>query len=260
MLSKYIVTGREPIFESSVRNSVPKLVRASEAQPGGQPDLRETPRRPVTSTLGNMKIAEHIKLSLDAADRKELDQALLFVCLAVDGTSKKTYPFVSKVGERFRKFINDNLDIIELMFGGLNLQETVFPFPDAKGKIGINFADIIYEKFRCNLAHGDELPSGYGISVQIAEHHQQFVMDIANQSMTLPQSAIYALGLACVLAPVNADQKIGSNLYHYRDTISAYVIDRWWGKADCARQIMDFEAQVRVKMDFAIVWPATPKR
>jgi hypothetical protein len=203
-----------------------------------------------------MKISEHIKRSLEAADRKELDQALLLVCIAIDGTAKKTYPTISKVGERFRKFINDNLDIIELMFGGLNLQETVFPFKDAKGKVGINFADVIYEKFRCNLAHGEELPDGFGVSVQIAEGHQQFLISTENQSMTLPQSAIYALGLACVLAPANAEQKIGSNLYYYRDPINSYVVDRWWGKVDCARKIMDFDSQVRVHMDFKNVWPS----
>ncbi|AMP70790.1 hypothetical protein PP715_13950 [Ralstonia solanacearum] len=202
-----------------------------------------------------MKISDHIKHSLDACDRKELDQAMLFACLAVDGTSKKMYSDIHRVGERFRKFINENLDIIELMFGGLNLKETIFPFRDAKGKIGIGFADIVYEKFRCSYAHGEELPDGFGVSVQIAEGHQQFLVDIQKQSMTLPQSVIYALGLACVLAPANADQKIGSNLYRYRDPINEYVVDRWWGKAEYARKIMDFEAQIRVKMDFTNVWP-----
>lgn len=204
-----------------------------------------------------MKISDHIKHSLDASDRKELDQAMLFACLAVDGTSKKMYPGMPKVGERFRNFIAENIDIIELMFGGLNLKETVFPFKDTKGMIGIGFADIVYEKFRCSLAHGDELPDGFGISVQIAAGHQQFVIDIQEQSMTLPQSAIYALGLACVLAPANADQKIGSNLYHYQDPINTYVVDRWWGKVECARKIMDFETQIRVKMDFSNVWPTS---
>lgn len=201
-----------------------------------------------------MKIAEHIKQSIDACDTKEMDKAMLFVCIAVDGTAKRAYPGM-KVGERFRRFINENIDIVELLFGGLSLKETVFPFRDAKGKIGIQFADIVYEKFRCNLAHGDELPDGYAVTVQIADFHQQFLIDVANQSMTLPQSAIYALGLACVLAPVNKDQKIGNTAYHYRDTINTYVVDRWWGKAGCARQIMDFDAQVRVKMDFSTVWP-----
>lgn len=203
-----------------------------------------------------MKIADHIKYSLDACDSRELDKAMLFACLAVDGTAKKMYPKSEKVGKRFRKFIVDHLDIIELMFGGLNLRETVFPFKDDKGNIGVKFEDIIYEKFRCSLAHGNELPDGYGITVKVANGIQQFMIDIRGQSMTLPESAVYALGLPCVLAPVNADQKIGSNLYHYRDPVNHYVVDRWWGKIECARTIMDFEKQVKVKMDFSNVWPS----
>jgi hypothetical protein len=197
-----------------------------------------------------MKISDHIKYSLDACDSRELDKAMLFACLAVDGTAKRMYPDIQKVGERFRKFIIEHLDIIELMFGGLNLKETVFPFKSNKGSIGVKFEDIVYEKFRCSLAHGDELPDGYGITVKVADGIQQFRIDIDGQSMTLPESAIYAIGLPCVLAPVNADQTIGSNLYHYRDPINFYVIDRWWGKVECARKIMDFENQIRVTMDF----------
>ncbi|MHB9117830.1 MAG: hypothetical protein ACYC2R_06120 [Burkholderiales bacterium] len=181
---------------------------------------------------------------------------MLFACLAVDGTAKKMYPHIELVGKRFRQFILDHLDIIELMHGGLNLQETVFPFKDNKGTVGVKFEDIIYEKIRCNLAHGNELPDGYGVTIKVADGIQQFMIDIKNQSMTFPESAIYALGLPCVLAPVNADQKIGSNLYHYRDPINHYVVDRWWGKVECARRIMDFENQVRVKMDFSNVWPS----
>lgn len=203
-----------------------------------------------------MKIADHIRYSLEACDSRELDKAMLFACLAVDGTAKKMYPQIDKVGERFRKFIIEHLDIIELMHGGLNLQETVFPFKDSKGNVGIKFEDIVYEKFRCNLAHGNELPDGYGVTIKVQDGIQQFMIDIENQSMTLPESAIYALGLPCVLAPVNADQRIGSNSYHYRDLINHYVVDRWWGNVECARKIMDFENQVKVKMDFSNVWPS----
>ncbi len=197
-----------------------------------------------------MKIADHIKYSLDACDSGDLEKAMLFACLAVDGTAKRMFPHIEWVGQRFRQFVVEHLDIIELMHGGVNLKETVFPFKDNKGNVGIKFEDIVYEKFRCNLAHGNELPDGYGVTVKVASGVQRFKIEINGQSMTLPESAIYALGLPCVLAPVNVDQKIGSNLYHYRDSINHYVVDRWWGKAECARQIMDFENQVRVKMAF----------
>ena len=202
-----------------------------------------------------MKIADHIRHSLEACDSRDLDKAMLFACLAVDGTAKKMYPQINKLGERFRKFIVEHLDIMELMHGGLNLQETVFPFKDRKGNVGVKFEDIVYEKFRCSLAHGNELPDGYGVTVKVQDGIQQFMIDTENQSMTLPESAIYALGLPCVLAPVNADQRIGSNSYHYRDPINHYVVDRWWGNVECARRIMDFESQVKVKMDFSNVWP-----
>jgi hypothetical protein len=204
-----------------------------------------------------MKIADHIRHSLEACDSRDLEKAMLFACLAVDGTAKKMYPQIDKAGERFRKFIVEHLDIIELMHGGLNLQETVFPLKDSKGNVGVKFEDIVYEKFRCNLAHGNELPDGYGVTFKVQEGLQQFMIDIENQSMTLPESAIYALGLLCVLAPANADQKIGSNCYHYRDPINQYIVDRWWGNIECARRIMDIENQVRVKMDFSNVWPST---
>ena len=119
----------------------------------------------------------------------------------------------------------------------------------------MTFAEIVYEKYRCNLAHGEELPDGFGLSIQIAAGCQQFYIDIANNAMTLPQSVIYALGIICVLAPVNADQKIGSYAYWYSDPINTYIIDRWWGKVDCAKKIMDFNGQVKVKLDFSNVYP-----
>jgi hypothetical protein len=106
-----------------------------------------------------MKISEHIKSSLDACESRELEKAMLFACLAVDGTAKKMYPQIKNVGERFKKFLVEYIEIIELMHGGMDLQETIFPFKNNKGDIGIKFEDIIYEKFRCNLAHGNDCPT-----------------------------------------------------------------------------------------------------
>jgi hypothetical protein len=202
-----------------------------------------------------MKISEHIKSLIDASESKDFEKAMLFVCLAVDGTSVKMYPDVKGVGRRIRKFIQDYMDIIELMFGGINLKETNFPFVNNKGNIGVKFEDIIYEKFRCNLAHGKELPSGYGLNSKISEGIHQIQIDIEKQFIIFPESVIYALALPCVLSPANFDQRIGNTNYYFKDPINQYVVDRWWGKVDCARSIMDFENCIKVKMDFSNVWP-----
>lgn len=196
-----------------------------------------------------MMLSDHIKHSLDCADRKDMEQAMLHACIAVDGTAKKTYPNISKAAKRFKTFINDNIDIIELMFGGINLEETVFPFLDKKGKKSMTFADIVYEKFRCYLAHGEELLDGYGILVQIAEGHQRIFIDLNNQSIMLPQSVIYALGFPCVLAAANSGQMIGSNLYYYRASKHTFVVDEWWGKVNEAKNIMDLNSRLRVRLN-----------
>ena len=202
-----------------------------------------------------MNIGDHIQHSLNSADRGELDQALLSACIAVDGTAKKEYPHIRHSGDRYRSFIRDHIDVIEMMVGGLNLEETLFPFRTSKGKFGMTFGEVIYEKFRCSLAHGDEYPDGFGVAVQIAPGHQKFSIDLVGLSMTVPQSTIYALGLVCVLAPVNADQSLGSTAYRYSDPVNVFVVDRWWGQLDCARKIMDLKSRIRVKMDFGNVWP-----
>lgn len=204
-----------------------------------------------------MKISDYIKHSLDACDERDLDRAMHFACVAIDGTAKKLYPDIMQVGERYRKFIVDHLDIIELMFGGFDLHQTIFPFQSNKGRIGLKFEDIVYEKFRCSTAHGDELPEGYGIASKISSDIHECIIDVATKSIILPETVIYALGLPCVLSPVNANQRIGKNSYHYLDGINHYVVDRWWGKIDCARSIMDFSNQIKVKIDFANVWPKT---
>lgn len=48
-----------------------------------------------------MKIADHIRSLLDAYESRDLDKAMLFTCLAVNGTAKKMYPQIEQVGDSF---------------------------------------------------------------------------------------------------------------------------------------------------------------
>lgn len=206
-----------------------------------------------------MQIAQLIKYSLDACDLRELDKALHFACLAVDGTATKLYPELAGNGnckKRFTRFIGDHMDIIELMFGGIDFRQTIFPFKSAKGKIGLKFEDIVYEKFRCSFAHGNELPEGFGLTAKVEEFKHEFTIDFINCSMTFPESSIFALGLPCVLSPANFDQNIGADRYYYHDRVNEFIIDSWWGKLDQARAIMNFENQVKITIDFSNVWPS----
>ncbi len=196
-----------------------------------------------------MNISDYIRLSIDEADRKNLEPALMHVCAAVDGTAKKLYRD-EQVGKRMRRFIRDNIDIIGHFFGGPDLALTIFPFPDNKGKVGVKFEDIIYNNYRCKLMHGDELGDGWGVEMSVAMHVDQFSIDLVKKSMTMPQSVIYALGMACVLSDANTDQRLGKLDYFYKDLHHLFYIDDWWGKLSLARQIIYFNRDVKVIMDF----------
>jgi hypothetical protein len=174
-----------------------------------------------------MNISDYIKHSLDEADRGNLEAAMMHVCAAVDGTAKKLYHPSKKGGERFKKFIVDNIDIVQHLLGGFDLEKTIFPFSDQKDNVGVKIEDIIYNNYRCKLMHGDELGDGWGINVSIDMHLDKLSVDLKDKTMLLPQSKIYALGLPCVLSSVNSQQKIGNSEYFYKDPHHVFFVDDW---------------------------------
>jgi hypothetical protein len=80
-------------------------------------------------------------------------------------------------------------------------------------------------------------------------YHYRFKIDFENKSMTMPESVIYSLGLACVLAKTNKEQCIGNCNYKYWDIQNVYLVDEWWGKIDEARKILPLDKTIRVKMN-----------
>lgn len=197
-----------------------------------------------------MDISDYIKSSLDEADRGNLEQSLMHVCAAIDGTSKRLYKD-DRVGVRFKRFITEHVDLIQHMFGGVDLEHTIFPFSDSKGKIGVKFDQIIYNEYRNRLMHGEAMPDGWQVNASIVMHHDLFDINLAKKTMSLPQSAIYALGFPCVLSHINAEQCIGEKHYFYKDLYYTYFIDRWWGKINIARSIIYYERDIKVKLDFS---------
>jgi hypothetical protein len=173
----------------------------------------------------------------------------MHVCAAVDGTAKKMYSD-NQSERRTKRFIVEHVDIIQHMLGGIDIENTIFPLKDKKGVLGIKFEDVLYSHYRCKLMHGDDLGDGWGVEMSVAMHYDQFSADLINKTMTLPQSAIYALGLPCVLSEVNQDQIIGQPDYFYKDMHYTFFIDSWWGKIDVARSIIYFDRDIKVNLDF----------
>lgn len=99
-----------------------------------------------------MSIADRIHEAIGKYTNNDLDNALIQVMIAIDGTARKEFPNMkNKNKERFINFINDNLDIISKV--------TFFRFKlnpnDRFNTIGneeVTFAAFIYN-IRCDILH-----------------------------------------------------------------------------------------------------------
>src|SRR5437868_443375 len=111
-----------------------------------------------------MKLSSYVTYAIDDAEGGKLDSALMHACIAIDGTAKKRYPSKG-VGNRCRTLIRNYYWIIEPMIGaGMNLVETRFENVPLTDNPAPDFADIIYSIFRCNDAHGTEIPPTYSVT------------------------------------------------------------------------------------------------
>src|SRR4051812_22120759 len=96
-----------------------------------------------------MRVEKHVMYALDAADRKQLDSALLHACIAIDATARKLYPQVTgkgKVGKRYVDCLREYVWLLEPLIGaGIDLAATRFPQVGTPEIPQPDFADIVYK-------------------------------------------------------------------------------------------------------------------
>ena len=101
-------------------------------------------------------IGRRIDTAIGHLINKDFENALIQVCIAIDGTAKKKWQSY-KPGKRIRTFI-DEYEAFIYQFassGYLKLRGT----GNQKGKIFLNdsLPNILYKSIRCILHHGDEI-------------------------------------------------------------------------------------------------------
>ncbi len=158
-----------------------------------------------------MHTADYVRKAIDDWGRGELEPALLQTLAAVDGTAVKSYPQIKGSRDRFVRLIDDHLWLVEPMLAiGINLETTTFSWIRLK-KRNSKFSEVIYEVFRCNLAHGSPIPQGSGLTVRFS--HMARRAKFGPDLIELPDTAIFALLAVVVFARTNAGQRIGSDYF-----------------------------------------------
>ena len=82
----------------------------------------------------------------------DLDNALIQACIAFDATAKNEYPGTMGVGDRFRKLVRNNHDVITFFMLNGNIVKNQFKIES------LTLDSFAYKVIRCGLLHEGQRP------------------------------------------------------------------------------------------------------
>jgi hypothetical protein len=169
-----------------------------------------------------MSVADRVTESINKYNSSDLENALIQVCIALDGTAKSEYPRIKKVGERFRAFIRANMDIITFFTFNTNV------FINCKfGEYTID--QFIYKVLRCGLLHEGELSKMF----KFTEPSEP--VSIGTKQWCFPKTFIYGTLLAVIGASSNSNQRVADHLV-VAIMGTKFRINELWGRIDLIRK------------------------
>ena len=169
-----------------------------------------------------MSIADRVEESINKYNSNDLENALIQVCIALDGTAKKEFPSIKKNNKRFKAIVSANIDIITFFTFNTNV------FVNCKfGEYTIE--QFIYEVLRCGLLHEGEISARF----RLIEAGEPIL--IGGNQWCFPKTFIFGTLLAVIGAPSNSNQKVEDHL-SVKIMGSQFKINDLWGRADLIRQ------------------------
>jgi hypothetical protein len=169
-----------------------------------------------------MSIADRVKESIDKYNSNDLENALIQVCIAFDGTAKNEFPNIKKNAKRFKAFVKANMDIITFFTFNTNV------FIDCQfGEYTVE--RFVYEVLRCGLIHEGELSAQF----RFTEPGEPVL--VGGKQWSFPKTFIFGALLAVLGASSNARQKVTDEL---SVTIMGnhFKINDLWGHVDIIRK------------------------
>jgi len=196
-----------------------------------------------------MNINDHILQAFEGALNNNIDKAMLHICIAIDALSQKKYHKEHSSRKIYTDFIRSYYWILEPMMGaGLNLKKTQWTNINLKDNNGKNIdnkdiANVIYHIFRCNIAHGKQIPEPYKIQAT----YTPLAIQISKNTLHLPYSLIWALIAVCVFTKENKGQQIDCP-YHLTLGNNHFAVSDWVGLETSFRPIAKKYTKFRVTL------------
>ncbi|HGY9618028.1 TPA: hypothetical protein ACOJNU_000083 [Pseudomonas putida] len=128
----------------------------------------------------------------------DYEGALVNLFPALDKTAKLRYPRLG-VGDRFRSFLNDEMDLITAIgTGGAGVMTGL-------EVDGLTMVQALYKFGRTAIAHEGELDPRLTIS-----HKNLF--SFSSQSMVIPHRLVFSMAMVVVIAPENKGESMQRSL------------------------------------------------
>jgi hypothetical protein len=170
---------------------------------------------------GNMTIADRVEECISKYNSNDLDNALIQLCIAFDGTAKNEFPGNIPNNQRYKSFLSDNMDIISYFTFNTNVFFNC-KFGD------YTFERIIYGVIRCELLHEEELSK----RLVFIEPGEQTT--ISNEQWRLPKTFVYGSLLTVIGAKTNYKQKANDKLF-VKILGKQFQVNKLWGQGKIIR-------------------------
>lgn len=148
----------------------------------------------------------------------DLENALLQISTCLDATAKIKYPETKSVGQRIRRYVEDNLQFIfHMMTGGAVVFRADVTF-DSFGDL----PTLLYKTIRCGLVHDASLS-------ETVSYKTGFYVGLDEGKFIVTDSMLWGLVLLLIGDDANAGERLKSP-HVLRAFQTNIELDRMWGR------------------------------
>lgn len=182
-----------------------------------------------------MGILDKLEKTIKNYSSGDIEQALMNILIAADATAKKEYPTINGNAERYKKFLEENRFLIQVVSINVRMTNPIsFRNMHNDQKLAnrptLTLAEIIYHIVRCNLLHEAEIPVTIAFTDEAA-------IKLEADKMVLPKNLILALLVAVITSSCNNSLRFSNNfdLNIFGKVLPLNII---WGDKNKALQLL----------------------
>lgn len=181
-------------------------------------------------------IGKRIDECFSQLNKGDGENAFIQLSIAIEGTSKLTYPNIQSSAQRNRQFIKDSMPfVLWSLTNGTPTECNSFYF-----KLNIHgqekeiaLEDVMYKLLRCSLVHEATMPD------EVEFVNAEYIAVSKDGKLSLPLALISSYCWAVIATPVNKEEHLEKNpLIKLYGSETLHNLNACWGNEEKLRSII----------------------